>query len=114
MAMLTAYLDAIANAGGALITHIGLFNGATELTGGSPAYARKAVTWTASAAGLIAPTADLDFDVPAGATVTNWKGFSAASGGTGYGGETVTTEAFANQGVYRLLAASSGIQHNAV
>ena len=113
MAMLTAYLDAIANAGGALITYIGLFNGATEITGGTPAYARKAVTWTASSSGLIRPTANLDFDVPAG-TIDNWKGFTAVTGGTGYGGETVTTEVFAAQGIYRLLAASTGIQHTAV
>lgn len=111
--MLAAYLDAIANAGGALITYIGLFNGATEIAGGSPAYARKAVTWTASSSGLIRPTANLDFDVPA-STVDNWKGFSALTGGTGFGGETLATEVFAGQGIYRLLAASTGIQHTAV
>ena len=112
--MLTAYLDAIAAAGGALITHIGLFNASTEITGGSPAYARKAVTWTTSSSGLIRPTADLVFDIPSGATVTNWRGFSASTGGTAYGGGALTSTAFAAQGTYTLLAASSGIQHTAV
>lgn len=112
--MLTAYLNAIADHGGTLITHIGLFNGATEITGGTPAYARKAVTWTASSSGLIRPTGDLVFDVPTGATVDNWRGFTALTGGTAYGGGALTSTPFASQGTYTLTAASSGIQHTAV
>ena len=46
------------------ITHIGLTDTSVELTGGSPAYARKAVTWAAADGSAIArPTADLTFDV---------------------------------------------------
>jgi hypothetical protein len=39
---------------------------ATEATGGSPAYARVAVTWGTPASGVVANTGALTFDVPAG------------------------------------------------
>ncbi|MBU0967319.1 MAG: hypothetical protein KKA54_13170 [Proteobacteria bacterium] len=39
--------------------------GTNEVTGGSPAYARKAVTFNAAAAGARALNADVTFDVPA-------------------------------------------------
>ncbi len=59
-------------------THLALFTafppiiGTNEVTGGSPAYARKVITFTASAAaGSISPATGLPatFDVPAGTTV---------------------------------------------
>lgn len=113
-AMETAYLNAIATEGGTLITHIGLVNATgTELTGGSPAYARQAVTWTTASGGVIRPTADLTFNIPAGATVGGWRGYSAATGGTNYGGDDLTNELYAGQGKYTLLAASTGITHSA-
>jgi hypothetical protein len=109
MPMNSTYRNAIADAGKALITHIGLVNsGGTELTGGS--YARLAVTWTAASNGTVRPTANLTFDVPAG-TVGGWRGYSALSSGTDYGGQTLTTETFAEAGQYTLLAASTGILH---
>ena len=106
--MNAAFNTALAAYGSGLITHIGLFNGATEITGGSPAYARKAVTWT-GAAGVRSPNANLVFDIPSGATVTNWRGFTASTGGTDYEGATLTSTAFALQGTYTLLAASTNI-----
>jgi hypothetical protein len=113
--MNTAYLDFIANAGAAEITHIALFDGAAEITGGTPAYARQAVTWTApSGDGLIRPDADLEFDIPAGATVDGWRGFDALTAGTDYDGAALTAEAYAGQGTYTLLSASTGIDHDAV
>lgn len=58
------------------ITHIGVHTltdpgtgtnaAAGEATGGSPAYARQAVTWGAAASELKANTGALTFDVPAG------------------------------------------------
>lgn len=111
--MNTTYCNAIANAGGALITHIGLVNPlGNELSGGSPAYARKAVTWAAAANGLVRPRGDLVFDVPAGATVAGWRGYSAARGGTDYGGASVTQEDYAEQGEYTLLAGATSINHD--
>jgi len=113
MAMTVGYRNSIATSGGALITHIGLVNASgTELSGGTPAYARKAITWGAAALGIIRPSADLTFDIPAGVTVAGWRGYSAATAGTDYGGEALTNEAFAGQGQYKLLAASTGISHS--
>ena len=111
--MTVGYRNAIATHGGSLITHIGLVDGVgAEMTGGSPAYARQLVTWTAASTGTIRPLADLLFDVPAGATVAGWRGFSAPSAGTNFGGANLASETFAAQGQYRLLAAGTGILHN--
>lgn len=110
--MTEGYRNAIADHGASLMTHIGLVDElGTEITGGSPAYARKAVTWAAASAGIIRPNADLEFDIPADTTVGGWRGFSAVEGGTNYGGKALTNEAFANQGTYKLLSASTGIKH---
>lgn len=115
MAMDSGYLNAIADHGAGLITHIGLVDDVgTEITGGSPAYARQAVTWTSASGGTVRPTADLTFDIPSGVTVGGWRGYSASTAGTNYGGESLTNEAFASQGEYTLLSASTGILHNAV
>lgn len=48
--------------------------GTNEITGGSPAYARKGATWGAAASGAKATTASMVFDVP-GATTVRWVGF---------------------------------------
>jgi hypothetical protein len=112
--MNAAYRNAIGNAGAALITHLGLVDrDGAELSGGSPAYARLAVTWTGASGGMIRPATDKTFNVPVGATVAGWRGYSALSGGTEYGGEDLTPEAFAGQGEYRLIAAQTGISHGA-
>ena len=107
--MNATYRDAVATHGGTLITHIALFNGASEVTGGT--YARQAVTWAAASDGTIRPNANLVFDVPSGQTVDGWRGFSALTAGTNYGGKALTSQAFASDGTYTLLAASTGINH---
>jgi len=110
MAMNETYRNAIATHGASLIKYIGLVNGSgVELSGGS--YARKAVTWTTADGGTIRPNADLVFDVPAGATVAGWRGYSAATTGTDYGGENLTAETFAGAGQYKLIASGTGILH---
>lgn len=115
MAMATSYLNAIATSGGALITHIGLVDETgTEITGGTPAYARQAVTWTAATNGLVRPTVDLLFNIPSGKTVAGWRGFTAVTAGTNHGGADLTDEVYSSQGTYTLLAASTGIDHDAV
>jgi hypothetical protein len=57
--------------------------GTNELTGGSPAYARKALTWSAASAGAKALAATLPtWDVPSGSTVA-WIGlWDAVTAGT--------------------------------
>ena len=113
MAMLVGYLNAIATSGSALITHLGLVDGAgTELTGGG--YARLPVTWGAAASGTVKPTANAVFTVASGAVVAGWRGYTALTGGTNYGGAALTQITYANPGTYTLTAATSGISHSAV
>lgn len=54
----------------------------TEATGGSPAYARKAVTWATAASGLKSNSASLTFDVAPG-TYAFLSCWSASSGNSG-------------------------------
>jgi hypothetical protein len=54
--------------------------GASEVTGGSPAYARKAATPGTAASSAVAFGA-MTFDVPSGA-YTHWGAWSASTGGT--------------------------------
>lgn len=74
------------------ITHVGIFttasdpgvgtnHAATEATGGSPAYARQAVTWGAAASGQKTNSGSLTFDVPAG-TYGYFGLFNASTGNT--------------------------------
>ena len=112
MAMNETYRNAIADYGATLITYIGLVDeSGTELSGGSPAYARQPVTWTVANDGVIRPTTNLTFDIPAGATVAGWRGYDALTDGTDYGGADLTQESYSGQGTYTLLAASTGILH---
>lgn len=76
-----------------------------ELTGGSPAYARKAVTWasaTAATPSVKALAATFPaFDVPPGSTVAFIGFWTLASGGV-YGGciDTTNDEVYVGQGTY--------------
>ena len=79
--------------------------GANEVSGGSPAYARKAITWNAASGGAIDSSNQPVFDVPAGTTVAYVGFWSASSAGTFYGSADVTDEAFAAQGTYTLTDA---------
>lgn len=108
--MNATFRNALRTEGKSLITHIGLVNaGGTELTGGSPAYARQAVTWADGADGVMVPNANLVFDIPAAGVVAGWRGYSALTVGTDYGGGGVTQETYGAQGEYTLLAAQTGI-----
>lgn len=81
-------------------------SGTSEVTGGSPAYARKAITFGAAANGQIAASNQPVFDVPGGTTVTHVGFWSAVSGGTFLGYADVTDESFAGQGTYTLTSAT--------
>lgn len=76
--------------------------GTSEVSGGSPAYARKAITWNAASGGNLDNNANPVFDVPAGTTITHFGLWSASSGGTFYGSGDITDETFAGQGTYTL------------
>lgn len=96
---------------GAVNTHGALFTGdpgtadaaTNEVTGGSPAYARKALAWGAASGGAITATAAA-FDVPAGTTVTYAGVARSGTAGTANVGDSVavTSQAFASQGVYTV------------
>ncbi|MGN6655689.1 MAG: hypothetical protein ACTHJ9_10155 [Rhodanobacter sp.] len=66
----------------------------TEVTGGSPAYARKALTWSAPSNGQI--TASATFDVPA-CTVVGSGFHTASTAGTYVDGFSVASTTFAGQ-----------------
>jgi hypothetical protein len=72
----------------------------TEPSGGSPAYARKAISWGAPSNGVI--TATVTFDIPAGTTVVGAGVHTAITAGTYLDGAAVTSQAFATQGTYTL------------
>jgi hypothetical protein len=79
---------------GALLTAFTAPSTYTEVTGGSPAYARKALTWSAPSNGVI--TASATFDVPA-CTVVGTAVFDAATAGTYLDGNSVTSVTFSGQ-----------------
>lgn len=53
-----------------------------EVTGGSPAYARKSITWNSAATGSKAIAAAQTFDIPAGTTVRAVATYDASTAGT--------------------------------
>lgn len=76
----------------------------TELTGGSPAYARKAVTWSGAGAGNTNTATIPAFDVASGATVAGAGFMTASTAGTYNDGGALTSQAFSSQGTYTLSA----------
>lgn len=100
------------------ITHASLHSGfpataANELTGGSPAYARKAVTFEAVAGTELANSLDITnqpvFDVPAGATVSAVGYCTALTGDVIVADANITDEVYAGQGTYTLTDSDIGI-----
>lgn len=76
--------------------------GANEIAGGTPAYVRKSLTFSAASGGAIDSSNQPVFDVEGGDTVA-YVGFnSAESAGTWYGDASVTSETFGGQGTYTL------------
>lgn len=85
-------------------------NGADEISGGSPAYARQACTWDSASSGSMALSAAETFDVPSGTTVTHFGVWSAATSGTFYGGGALSaSESFGAQGTFELTSATISI-----
>jgi phage gp46-like protein len=85
---------------GALYTTAPGASAGTEVTGGSPAYARKALTWSTASASASSVT--VVFDVPAGTTVVGAGVHTAVTAGTYLDGVAVTSQAFATQGTYSV------------
>lgn len=77
-----------------------------EISGGSPAYARKAITFAAASGGSMAASNQPAFDVPA-AAVVNYVGlYSADTAGTLQALDDLTAETFGAQGTYTLTGAT--------
>lgn len=100
------------------ITHMSLHTAfpataANEVTGGTPAYARKAITFEAAAGtetpGSIDVTAAPTFDVPGGTTVASVGFWTALTAGTLMADDDVVSETFAAQGTYQLTDADLSI-----
>jgi hypothetical protein len=73
-----------------------------EVTGGSPAYNRKANNWGTAAASVVTTTSAPSFDVPAATTPTYYGACSSVTPGAATVGDatTVTNQTFASQGTY--------------
>ncbi len=76
--------------------------GANEISGGAPAYARKAITWGTASGGVKNHSNQPVFDVGSGVAVRYVGIWSAVSGGTFYASGQVTTRSFSAQGTYTL------------
>jgi hypothetical protein len=75
----------------------------TELTGGTPPYARRASNWgtTANSAATAAPTA---FDIPSNGTAAGIGFHTLATGGVYLDGAAVTSQTFVSQGTLTVTA----------
>lgn len=82
----------------ALTTTVPGASAGTEVTGGT--YARKPISWSAAANGVI--TGTVTFDVPAGVTVRGAQVMTALTAGTYLDGGAVTDQVFATAGTYTL------------
>lgn len=81
-------------------------SGANEISGGSPAYARKAITWNAASGGEITGDSLPTLDVPASTEVTHIGFWSAETNGTFYGSDELDEpEVFGAQGTLTLQSA---------
>ncbi|HET6502114.1 MAG TPA: hypothetical protein VFG87_15265 [Amycolatopsis sp.] len=79
------------------------FNKLTEISGGSPAYARKPQAYAAAAASLIDDSTNgAVFDVPAGGVVDYHGFYTASTAGTLMAVDDVTQEVFGAQGTYTV------------
>ena len=105
---------------GTLVTRLALHSGdpggansaTNELTGGTPAYARKAIAWNAASGGSMDDSTNgVVFDVAAGSTVAWISGWNAA-GTVRYFKKQVTTEVFGGQGTYTVTDADLDLNND--
>ena len=113
MALTEEGQDAAADGVATAFPWLALFDGdpegaGTELSGGSPAYARLQGTWpSASSGATTASNTPLTFDIPAGADVSHVAWFSAVTAGTRGGSVALAaTESYAAQGEFDLNTAT--------
>ncbi len=100
----------LADAYAAAVPYGGLFesdpgstgSAAGEVNGGSPAYARKALGWSAAASSATSGSAA--FDVPSGAAVSHFGACASNVAGTNdvQDSTTVGPQSFSSQGTYTV------------
>lgn len=113
MALNSAAKNLMLDAIGAEIHYISVHTAATagsEITGGDPAYARKAVSWADAASGDKLMSGVLEFNIPAGVEISHLGYWTTLTGGTNYGfvpltdsNGTVITEVYNSQGTYQVV-----------
>lgn len=82
----------------------------TEISGGSPAYARKSITYAAASSGTQDDSTNgITFDIPAGANVDAVAEYSALTLGTLLTFEIVTQEVYSGQGTYTVTDSKNRI-----
>lgn len=75
----------------------------TEVTGGAPAFARKASNWGATSASA-ATAAPVAFDIPASTTVQSIAFYTLVSAGVFLDSAAITSQTFASQGTLTVTA----------
>ena len=111
MGLNTAALNLMLDALGATVDFLSLHTDAVgggsgnEVSGGSPAYARKSVTWNAASSGNLDNSNTSVFDVPAGTTIRRVGFFDAVTTGNYYGDADITDETYGAQGTYTVTDA---------
>ena len=113
MPLTSAGLNTACDAWKSAYTWLALYNGdptsaGSEIAGGSPAYARKQVTFGASANGDASISAAQTFDIPAGATVSHYAFMTASTAGTrgGSGAFAASEGPYGAQGTYQVTSAT--------
>lgn len=102
----TGLRSTLSDAYKAAATHADLYStsgataAGTAITGGSPAYASKALAWGSSTNGVVSTTAAV-FDIPSGATVAGF-GVKTGLAGAYLDGGALTSQPFSSQGTYSL------------
>lgn len=108
-------VDAIAALGTRWAAHTGdpgaANTASNEVTGGSPAYARKAVAWNAASGGVATQNGDVTIDIPAGTTVS-WLSLWNTAGTARYLKKDVTDEVFGAQGTYTVKGTTTTLDLN--
>jgi hypothetical protein len=82
--------------------------GASEVTGGAPAYARQPISWAAGSVASKKSSGPVVFNVPGGSTTIAHLGYwSAATAGTFYGSRPLdAAQTFPTQGTYTIPTGS--------
>lgn len=102
--------DAVAALALRVAAHTGDPGGANsasnEVTGGSPAYARKAIAWGAASGGVATASSSPVFDIPASTTVS-WLSLWNTAGTVRYSKKQLSAnETFGAQGTLTITAAT--------